>query len=210
MAKQYPAVQFYKNNDFTEVGHQIIVTGEALWARLNADFPGEDSKYSISIKIPKDVYTDLSKRKFPNGGKLSGLKKVFVKDEDGDATDEVDYYQLTMKQNMFIEKDGGKEVFPIKVVTTKSKDQFTDIVGNGSKVRVIGALWDNSFQGKPQMGLNLQTVQILDLVAVERKASSSDGFDALDFDELDMEEDADTGSADDALDFDDGDDPFAS
>lgn len=175
----------YKPEAFTKQGDKITIVGEAMWARLNPDFPPESNKYEISVKISKKDYDTLRKIKFANGGKLTGLKAVPVKDEDGDPTDETDYYQVTLKQNMFFKskKTGEQEVFGIPVVTTKSKAQFTDMVGNGSVVRVIGKLWDNTNQqqgSKPQMGLNLAGVQIIELV---EGAGGGSVFDDFEFEE---------------------------
>jgi hypothetical protein len=206
--KQYPEV-VYPLNKFEDEHDTLIVTGELLWCKLNKDFLDKDNKYKVSVKISEKTFKELSKKKLEGGRKLCGLKKVYEKDEDGDDTDTVDYYQITMTQNAFFTKDGEKQTWEVPVRTKKSRtEQFTDMVGNGSTGRVKGSVYWSDFEGTKQASLNLNLVQILELVEYQSKSA----FDDFDFDEEDEGETLAKSDPTDGMDFDEEaseDDPFA-
>lgn len=221
----------HPSGTFEKKGDTIMVTGELLWVSHNAQYiqdgkNDKPGKYTASCKISKKEFTRLSKLKFgPEKRKLCGLKKVMVLDDDGDKTDDIDFYQITMSQFVRVKDrktEEWKDITVPAVMYNNPKKQIPEGIAHGSQGRIKGSLYISDFEGKPQMSINLMVIQVWDLIPFGGDGSG-DGLGDFDFEmeeedeieevdehdishaEQDAEEETSEENGSDA----EGDDPFA-
>lgn len=183
---KFPEISFPKGK-LTEEYDTIVATGELMWVKTDGQFCSGDDKLQCRVKISKETYTKLTKMKADGGRKLCGVGKQMILDEDGDKTEDVDYYYINMSNRpTYVDKETKEtvnRVIPVRMYNDKNT-QVEVGVGNGSTGRVKGSLWYSDFKDKKQASLNLQAIQLYSLIPFG--GSNSDVMDDFDFDESDI------------------------
>lgn len=163
------AVKFPKGS-FQKTYDTILLEGEVYRSKLHkSQLKPDETKLYIDLKISKEDFVVLRAVDLDNKRKLTGVKKVeiAVKDEngspvlddEGEKVKKFSHYQISLRQNAMIK---GQDAV-LKVVTVDGKPFDTSqILGEGSKVKVLGHLYVNDYQGKPQMGLNMDAIVVLE------------------------------------------------
>lgn len=134
-----------------------VITGTAMWAHVQA--PNQFGKYSIDVIIPEDEYQELL------GEGVSGLKET----DDG--------FVVQIRTNATM-KDGSPAKKP--VVVDKEGIPITDLVGNGSKVKVKFNVAEWKFGSKKGKSAYLNAVKVLELVPYETDDDWGDDSDPED------------------------------
>lgn len=187
----FPKDTFEKSYD------EVIVKGKAKFIPVtDASHAREnDKKLSISVELTKEDFLALKKAELDGGRKLTGLKKVELpkKDADGNVLlddedepiKEFSHYQVTFSRPIsFFDKKKGETVYNTVPIKVKGHPDFkqSDKIGAESEVIVKGSLWVNDFEGKKQMGLNLVSIGVAELVEVT--GGNFDPFAGMGFDDV--------------------------
>ena len=129
------------------------VTGIAYWASIRHPNTRFDPKFCCDLVVDEEDAKDFRSRGFD------------VKEKEHGPT-------LIFKRNQFNKKTGQPNSIP-KLKDKYGKDVDVE-VGNGSKVRIQYQEWSSNWNGQNFQGLDLQGLQILELVEVDRVADGEE------------------------------------
>lgn len=149
------------------MGKNVIIEGIASYAYLSrpqTDKTFGTTRYTITLAVDSETAERLAEH----------MSKPGKKNEDGTTT-----IKITSKATL----EDGTVKLPIRVVDI-NKEPITDIVGDGSRVRVLASTYENKF-GK---FLGLNKVQVLELVPYARKETEESG--PIDFPQVENDDES--------------------
>lgn len=146
-----------------------IVEGIALWASVQEPNTTFDPRYSIDLVIDDETKEILEAQGLP-------IKKA----EDVKEASKYGKWVVKFKQPAINKKTG--QANPAPIVLDAKKNPFTDLIGNGSRVKVAVNISEWSFGNKKGIAGYLKGVQVLDLVPYSKSPvdefEEEDGFTA--------------------------------
>ena len=148
-----------------------IIKGTAFWASVQQP----NTKFEPVWSIDVCNLDDAAKATLKNDGLEDKIKNK--EDERGD------FIQLKQKVHA---RDGSMFVQP-KVIDS-SKNEFTDLIGNGSTVAAKYATRDYDFAGNVGVTADLKAVQVIKLVPYEGKAPEEEEDDFESYEPSDVED----------------------
>jgi hypothetical protein len=129
----------------------VIVEGVVFYANVLKPNPRTE-KYSVDLVVDDETAT-----------KLEGLGLKSAIRRDGSA---VKHGELSGKVFRITQKtmtSDGRAMTPPLVVDSQN-NPVTEIIGNGSKIRVKANVYEWAFQGKKGVAAGLSAVQVVDLI----------------------------------------------
>lgn len=186
----------FPKDTFEKAYDEVLIKGKVKFIPVTdaSHAREQDKKLTISLELTKEDFLALKKAELDGGRKLTGLKKVELskKDENGEVilddedepVKEFSHYQITFSRPIKYTNKQGEVVYNTVPIKVKGHPEFkqTDKIGSDSEVVVKGSLWINDFEGKKQMGLNLVSIGVTNLVEVT--GGGFDPFAGMGFDDV--------------------------
>lgn len=139
-----------------------LVEGLAYWASVTTPNTKFEPVYSVNLLVDDDTAKEFAKK----GHKIKQM-------DEGPS--------IVIKRKA---KDKNGKDRPAPKLVDSNKQPITDLVGNGSKVKVQYHEWETSNQFGDFKGLDFQAMQVLDLVPYGDRASDGAEFGLDDGDEF--------------------------
>lgn len=187
----------FTKDTFEKAYDEVLIKGKVKFIPVTdaSHAREQDKKLTISLELTKEDFLALKKTELDGGRKLTGLKKVELskKDENGEVVlddedepvKEFSHYQVTFSRPIkYFDKKKNETVYNTVPIKVKGHPEFkqNDKIGSDSEVVVKGSLWINDFEGKKQMGLNLVSIGVANLVEVT--GGGFDPFAGMGFDDV--------------------------
>lgn len=160
---------------------KFIVDGVVFYAKVYSPDEMSDA-YSVDL-IPLNAEEEA---KLTSAGASPSLRR------DGSKVEHVGFEgQSVYKIKRKVSTRSGESLGAPNVMDSQG-NAITNLIGNGSKIRVYGKAFNWNFKGKSGIGLGLNSVQVIELVEYNTVSKIDGGFVAK------TEVPTDLGSSDDS------------
>jgi len=139
-----------------------LVEGLAYWASVTTPNTKFEPVYSVNLLVDDDIAKEFAKK----GHKIKQM-------DEGPS--------IVIKRKATDKKGNAR---PAPKLVDSNKQPITDLVGNGSKVKIQYHEWETSNQFGDFKGLDFQAMQVLDLVPYGDRTSDGAEFGLDDGDEF--------------------------
>ena len=139
-----------------------LVEGLAYWASVTTPNTKFEPVYSVNLLVDDDIAKEFAKK----GHKIKQM-------DEGPS--------IVIKRKATDKKGNTR---PAPKLVDSNKQPITDLVGNGSKVKIQYHEWETSNQFGDFKGLDFQAMQVLDLVPYGDRTSDGAEFGLDDGDEF--------------------------
>ena len=139
-----------------------LVEGLAYWASVTTPNTKFEPVYSVNLLVDDDIAKEFAKK----GHKIKQMN-------EGPS--------IVIKRKVTDKKGNTR---PVPKLVDANKQPITELIGNGSKVKVQYHEWETSNQYGDFKGLDFQAMQVIDLVPYGDRESDGEAFGIDDGDEF--------------------------